>query len=317
MNETQAHQQPSTMTDDDEINLLDLLLILAKNKGVILKVTFVAALLAIAYTLTLDNIYTASTKILPPQQAQSSASAMLSQLGGLASLAGGSLGKNPNDTYLAMLKSHRILEKIAKRFDLQARYETKTFEDAVQALEKIALISSGKDGLITVEIDDKDPKIAADIANTFVEELNDLLQKFAITDASQKRTFFEQQMRQAKDQLTDAEIRLDKTPNTSLQYMDAVRSLKYHEAVWEILAKQFEGAKLDEAKDFPLIQVLDKAIPPEKKSKPKRSLIVMLATLVAFFLAVIGVFIREALLRLKDQPEQAERLTVLKNVFRF
>ncbi len=65
---------------------------------------------------------------------------------------------------------------------------------------------------------------------------------------------------------------------------------KVSETIFEILAKQFEMAKLDEAKDYPLIQILDKAITPEKKTKPKRALIVILATLVAFFLAVIWAF---------------------------
>ena len=110
---------------------------------------------------------------------------------------------------------------------------------------------------------------------------------------------------------------LDRTPKTSLQYLDAERNLKYQEALWEILAKQFEMAKLDEAKDFPLIQVLDRATPPEKKSKPKRSVIVILATLAAFFLAVIWAFVSEALARSKDNPEQAERLGKLRELLRW
>ena len=110
---------------------------------------------------------------------------------------------------------------------------------------------------------------------------------------------------------------MDRTPNTSLQYLDAVRDLKYQEAIWEILAKQFAAAKLEEAKDFPMIQVLDKAIPPEKKSKPKRSLIIILAALVAFFFAVIWAFISEAMQRAKEQPEQAERMLALRIAFKF
>lgn len=314
-----ATTQPSNPMeeDNDEISLLDLLLVLAKNKGMILFASFVAGLLALVYALSLDNIYTSTTKILPPQQSQSSASAMLSQLGGLAGLAGGSLGKNPNDMYLAMMKSHRVLAAIAKRYELQTKYETKTFEEAVKALGAVVVITSGKDGIISVEIEDTDPQLAADMANAFVEELNNLLQQFALTEASQKRAFFEQQMRQAKDLLTNAEVRLDRTPNTSLQYLDALRNIKYHEAIWEILAKQFEAAKLDEAKDFPLIQVLDKALPSEKKSKPKRSLIVILAVLVAFFCAVIWAFIRESMLRARENPEQAERWQVLRDALKF
>ncbi len=317
MTENQTNFTLQEPAEDDEINLLDLLLVLAKNKAMIIKVTFAVALLALGYALSLPNIYTGSAKILPPQQSQSSASAMLGQLGGLASLAGGSLGlKNPNDLYLAMLKSRTMLEKIAKRFDLQRLYETKTQTDTLNALEGSSTFTSGKDGVIAVEVSDLDPKRAADMANAFIEELNTMMQTNAVTDASLKRTFFEQQLRQARDKLTDAEIQLDRTPNTSLHYLDAMRNLKYQEALWEILAKQFAMAKMDEAKDFPMIQVLDKAIPPERKSKPKRNQIVILATLVAFFLAVIWAFVREATQRAKEQPEQAARWTELRSAFR-
>ena len=301
--------------DEDEINLLDLLIVLAKHKKRIIGLTFAAALLAIGYALSLTNIYTGTTKILPPQQSQSSASALLSQLGGLA---GSSLGiKNPNDLYVAMLKSRNVMERIVQRFDLQEVYEQKTLTGTLKALEGGTIITSGKDGVITVEVFDKDPQLAANMANAFIEELDKLLQTYSLTDASQKRAFFDQQLRQAKDKLTDAELKLDKTPNTSLEYLDALRNLKYQEALWEILAKQFEMAKLDEAKDFPLIQVLDKATPPEKKSKPKRSLIVILATLVAGFLAVIWAFIKEALARSNDDPEQAVRLSELRELLRW
>jgi tyrosine-protein kinase Etk/Wzc len=317
MSENQtAVQQPTS--PDDEINLLDLLIVFAKHKKMIFGVTFVAALLAVGISLLLPNIYTGTAKILLPQQNQSSASALLGQLGGLAGLAGGAMGiKNPADMYIAMFKSRTLNEKIVKSFDLQQVYEAKTLTDTLKGLEGNSTFTAGKDGVIAVEISDRDPKRAADMANAFIEELAKLMQNFAITDASQQRVFFEQQMKQAKDKLTDAEIHLDKTPNTSLQYLDAVRNLKYQEAIWEILAKQFEVAKLDEAKDFLLIQVLDKAIPPEKKSKPKRSLIVILGTLVAFFLAVIWAFVSEAMQRAKEQPDQAERMRVLCNAFKF
>lgn len=317
MPENQTLPSPPT-TPDDEINLLDLLIVLAKHKKMILGVTFVAALLAIGYSLSLPNIYTGTTKILPPQQSQSSASALLNQLGGLAGMAGSSLGiKNPNDLYVAMLKSRNVMEKIIKRFDLQKVYEQETLTGTLNALQGSTSITSGKDGVITVEVSDKDPLLAANMANAFIEELNKLMQTYSLTDASQKRTFFEQQLREAKNKLTDAEQVVDKTPNTSLKYLDAVRNLKYQEAVWEILARQFEMAKMDEAKDFPLIQVLDKATPPEKKSKPKRSLIVILATLVACFLAMIWAFIREVLARSKGDSEQEARLRELSHAFRW
>jgi tyrosine-protein kinase Etk/Wzc len=312
---TPAHQ---ALPEEDEINLIDLLIVLAKHKTMILKATLGAALLAVGVTLLMPNVYTGTAGILPPQQSKSSASELLSQLGGLAGAAGSSLGiKNPNDLYIAMLKSRTLMQKIAKRFDLQKVYDQETITGTLKALEGNTSINSGKDGIITVEVSDLEPKRAAEMANAFIEELDKLMQTFALTDAGQRRTFFEQQLKQARNKLTDAELVLDKTPNISLQYLDAVRNLKYQEAMWEIIAKQFEMAKLDEAKDFPLIQVLDKAAPPEKKSKPKRSLIVILATLVAFFLAVIWAFVREAMQRAKEQPAQAERWLELRSAFRF
>lgn len=312
------NSQVAARSDEDEIGLLDLLIVLGKYKGMIISVTFFVALLAVGGSLLMPNIYTGTTRILPPQQSQSSASALLSQLGGLAGMAGGSLGiKNPNDLYVAMLKSRTVMETVAKRFDLQKVYEQETMTDTLRALDGNAAISSGKDGVITVEVDDKDPQLAAALSNAFIDELSKLMQANSLTDASQKRVFFEQQLRQVKDRLTDAELVLDKTPVTSLEYLDAVRNLKYQEAVWEILAKQFEMAKLDEAKDFPLIQVLDMAVAPEKKSKPRRSLIVISAVFVAFFLAVIWAFIKDALSRSDANPEQSARMQELRRVFRW
>lgn len=310
---------PSRQQDEDEINLLDLFLVLARNKKMIVGATLLAALLAVGISLLMPNIYTGTTRILPPQQNQSSASALLSQLGGLAGMAGATLGlKNPNDMYVAMLKSRTITEKIARRFDLQNVYEQETMDETLKRLtEKEMSVSAGADGIIVLEMDDEDPKRAADMANAFIVELESLVKNFAISGAASQRMFFERQMKEAKDKLTDAELVLDSTPNTSLGYLDAVRNLKYQEAVYEILAKQFEMAKLDEAKDFPLIQVLDKAMTPEKKSRPSRSLIVILAVLVAMFAAIVWAFVREGLARSGDDPEQQGRLHQLRQALRW
>ena len=316
-NEATTSASPTMRDDDDEINLLDILIVLAKHKGMILKATLAAAVLSAGITLLMPNIYTGTTRILPPQQSQSSATALLNQLGGLAGKAGNSLGiKNPDDLYVGMLKSRNIMEKIVRRFDLQNIYKAKTMMDALKELNENVSVTSGREGIITVEANDKDPKRASAMANSFIEELDKLMQTFSLTEASQRGIFFEQQLKKARNKLTDAEVVLDKTPNTSLHYMDAVRNVKYREAVWEILAKQYEMAKLDEAKDYPLIQILDVATKLEKKSKPHRALIVGLSTLIVFLVAIIWAFLSESITRAKQQPEQAERLRAFKNAIR-
>jgi len=243
---------------------------------------------------------------------------MLGQLGGLAGMAGGALGlKDPNALYVAMLQSRNIMEKVAVRFDLQKVYDEKLMADTLRDLTQATSMTAGKDGVILVEVSDKDPQRAAAIANAFVEELDKLVQTYAITDAAHRRQFFETQMKPARDKLTDAEVTLDRTPNTSLQYFDALRNLKYQEGVYEVLAKQFELAKLDEAKDAPLIQILDKAAVPERKAKPKRALIVILAAMAAFFLMLIWAFAKEALAKASSEPEQAGRLQELRRLLRW
>jgi len=311
---------PPQLPAKDEINVLDLMIVIAKQKRMILRVTFVSALLSIGISLLLPNIYTGTTKILPPQSNQSTSvnAIMLGQLGGLAGAAGSALGlKDPNALYIAMLKSRKIMEILVLRFDLKTVYQKKTMIDTLTKFEKESTITSGKDGVITVEVEDKDPQRAADLANGYIEELNKLMQTFALTEASSRRRFFEKQMKPAKDNLTDAEVMLDKTPSTSLQYMDALRNLKYREGIYQLAASQFAAATMDEAKDAPLIQILDQAVVPEKKSKPMRSLIVILATLMAFFLAMIWAFMRENMIKARRQPEQAAHIVELHNAIRF
>jgi len=383
-------EAPSFPEADDEISLLDLALVLAAQKKLILGLPAVVAVLAIAYSLSLPNIYTATTCILPPQQSQSSSSAMLAQLGGIAGLAGGAGLKNPNDLYIAMLKSRTVADSMIKRFDLMKLWGQEYFSSARSTLEGVSKISSGKDGIITIEVDDKDPKRAAAMANAYAEELTRLANTLAVTEAGQRRLFFERQLALAKENFARAEIaakgaldrggiamvdeqgrsmiattaqlraqiavkevqigsmrgyaternpdmlkaqqelaalrqQLGKAEGATgvtegaatgkggqgLGNLALLRDVKYYETVFELLAKQFEIAKLDEARDAAVIQVLDVAVEPERKSKPKRAPTVILATLVAGFIAVLWVFVSEALAKARQNPAQAGKLARL------
>lgn len=377
---------------DDEISLLDLAITLAKHKKLILGVPLIAAVVVAVISFLIPNSYTATTQIMPPTQ-QSGASALLGQLGALSSLAGASAGiKNPNDTYVAMLKSRTVSDNIIKRFKLQVVYDTKYPSDTRKELEKVSSIISGKDGLIAIQVDDKDPKRAAAMANAYVEELQKLTQVLAVTEASQRRLFFEKQLIQSKQALTESEIALKrvqektgliqldaqaqalikagaelkgqiamkevelgalrtfatgnnpdyirtqqmvggmraqlarietgsvsttKAPEAGLEYLRKIRDLKYAETVFELLAKQFEMAKIDEAKEGSMIQVLDKAVVPDRKSKPKRSLIILLATISTGFLSILWAFITEAIQNAKKDKESQAQLEALRNNLRW
>ena len=135
----------------------------------------------------------------------------------MASLAGGgSLNlKNPNDMYVAMFRTEAVEDAMIRRYDLWTEYRKKYISDARKVFEsRFDVDASGKDGLIHISVEDKDPKRAAEMANGYVEEFRRLSQTLAITEASQRRLFFEQQMQQTKDKLADAEDALKQSEQT-------------------------------------------------------------------------------------------------------
>ena len=387
VNDNQSAENNMTMgmQDDDEISLLDLLQIIVDNLRLLVLGPLAVGFTALGISFLIPPTYTAKTQFLPPQQQQSAAASMLASLGSLGGLAGAVGGiKNPADQYLAYMKSVTIQDALIERFKLQERYEAKTKTDARLALTGSVRGASGKDGLISVEVDDKDPKFAAELANAHVEELGKLLGKLATTEAQQRRLFFEKQLILAKDKLIKSEIELKATgvsgsvlksnpasavaavaglqagvtsqevklgamrgylaetapefkqalnelanlksqlakqekdspanSNTTTQgdYVSKYREFKYNETLFELFAKQFEIAKVDESREGAVIQILDAAQPAERKTKPKKALIAIIATLAAGFALLIFVFIRQALKNAGKDQESANKFNQLK-----
>jgi uncharacterized protein involved in exopolysaccharide biosynthesis len=378
-------------------DLIDVLLLIAKHRLLVFGLPVVAAMVSVVLSLLMPNIFTAHARLVPPQQNSGGVAAALGNLGALASVAAGPLGgRSPNDFYVALLQSRTVADSMIKRFDLMEAFHARLATDARSELAGVTRISSGRDGLITIEVDDKDPKRAAALANGYIDELYKLTQTLAVTEASQRRLFFEKQLENAKNQLADAEISLKKTqeatgliklddqgraiidavarlqaqvaakevqitamqafateqnsdlimaqrelaglrtqlanversnhqlgrgnvlvptgriPEAGLEYMRKLRTVKYYETIFELLAKQFEIAKIDEAKDTSLIQVLDRAVEPERKSRPKRSVIVIFSTLMAALFAVILALVIEAVKLIRRNVGYAERFQLLR-----
>jgi tyrosine-protein kinase Etk/Wzc len=383
-----------TKHDDEEINALDLLAIIARKKFYIIGIPLMAGIIVGALSFLMPNIYSGTASVLPPQQSQSGSSAILGQLSALGGMSGGSLLKNPSDLYVGMLNSRTVSDSIIQRFKLQSVYDTKTLTDTRLQLLSSSTIGSGKEGIIVIEVKDKDAKRAAALANAYVEELQKLTQTLAITEASQRRLFFEKQLIQAKQLLVDSEVKLKETqeksgliqlngqaealikssaelraqiaakevalsamqtfatgsnpeyvrarqelvslkeqlkkmesglnqgsgdmlvgsgrlPEAGLEYVRRVRDVKYAETIFELMSKQFEIAKIDEARDGSIIQVLDAAIVPDKKSKPNRGVIVVSTTLFFGIITMFWVLASEFLRKMKENPAQSRRLKKL------
>lgn len=200
--------QYETTSDDsagDEIDLTGLLTSLGNNKRYLVICTLLGFAISVTAALLLPKVFTAKTTILPPQQgASASLAASLGALGALAGSAGGL--KSTDDLYASLLKSHSVTNEIIKAFNLQNIYKTETITATRKALDESTRVSADKkSGLITIEIDQKEPELAAKIANTYVDELRKLLTRVSVTEAQQRQAYYKQQAEQAKLALTAAE----------------------------------------------------------------------------------------------------------------
>jgi tyrosine-protein kinase Etk/Wzc len=390
--------------EDGHADLLEILLVLAREKKRILQITGAATALAIITVFLVPKMYTATATILPPQQNQSVLSTLVGQVGGAATLDLNGLGlKNPADVFVAMLRSRTVEDALVNRFDLRKVYNVKRYQDARKILEKRTEINPEKEGLISIQVSDRDPKRAADIANAWVDELRALNQSLALTEAAQRRVFFEQKMVAEREDLSQSELALknlqEKTgliqpdaqtraligavaelraqvaakqvqlqslrtyatednpdvkrverelgelqaesgkmsqmersgtdigegnlqvptrrvPEANLEYLRVARELKYHESLYDFLGKQLEAARIDESKNAVMVQVVDKAVEPERKSSPRRLLIVAVTAIASFLLACLWMVVSEAISRKQQDPGERARIAQLQQYLR-
>jgi tyrosine-protein kinase Etk/Wzc len=387
-----------------EDDFWSLLLVVGRRWRFLMRFVGFAVVVAAVFAFLLPVRYEARVLLLPPQQNSSIGNSLVSQLGGAASLgalgmlAGGSLGiKNPADMYVSLLMSRTVEDAVIQRFDLQKEYGDKRLSDARKNLESRTDVVAGvKDGLIRLSVEDRDPKRAADLANGYIEEFRRLSESLAITEAARRRRFFEQQLQQAKDELTKDEDALRATQQSTgvlqidsqaraliegaailraqvvskqveiqsmrafatednpklalakqelaalesqlskmagseadsgsdinlskgrvtgagMEYLRRYREFKYSETVFELLGKELEIAKLDEAKEGSIVQVVDPATVPDKRSFPPRILLILLIAVLSIVVAVLWILASE---RWLHSPEGQIRFQALRRAVR-
>ncbi len=372
---------PSPILREGEISFGELVNTLSHRVRTIMWAVAVTALISTAVVFLIPVEYTAEAVILTPQQAQPSLAAM-AQLAGVGPGIGSSLSllsgfglRNPSDLYVGILESRTIADALIKRFRLKEVYGDEYFQRARKHLARRTSIKAGKDTLIHIEVEDRNPNRASQLANAYVDELSLRNTTVALTEASQRRLFFEGQLAKEKELLATSEIALrdtqqvtglvaptgqaealirsvsqlhaeilnreaqvagmrtyvaednprfqivnreltalrselvtlergehvpgtpevpvGKLPQAGLAYLRKYREVKYHEGLFEALSKQYEAARLDEAKAAPLIQEIDRAVVPEKKSWPPRTLIILISSGLAAVIAAFWVLISE------------------------
>ena len=379
---SQPAQAPAT-----EISVVDLVALLLRRKQTLAISTLVITSLTAAIVYTRPPTYKAEAMILTPQQQQSSMGAMAAASGMMGAGMASQLGlKNPADLYLGLLKSRSISEAISTRFHLSDVYKTKLPSQTRKILGKHVTFEAGKDSLIKIAVEDHEPSRAANIANAYVEELYKQNSRLALSDASQRRLFFEEQLKREKDALATAEVELKKTqlgtglliptgqaellirsgaqiraeiasrevqlqsmhtfatdenpqvqvlrreigtlqgqlnrvesspsasggldftgknlPEATLLYVRKTREVKYHETLFELLAKQYEAARIDEGKQAPIIQVVDRATVPDSRYGPSRILLVIVAAIFGLVLSCLAILLGHASAKYISQIRQ-------------
>jgi len=377
--------------EEDGIDFLEWAITLGQEKKTILQIAGSFTLIGIVTSLLMTPVYTAKTIIISPQaQTAGGMSAALASIGSLAGLGVGLMGKSTDETYLAFMRTEGFQNGLIKSLNLQERYENKSMLANREKLNNsVKLTSDKKSGLMIVEVEDKDPIFAAKLANQYVEELQRFNDRLAVTDAQQRRLFFENQIKKVQQTLSTAELvfreareksgmqvtavlaetgvkasaemrgqisakevqlqamgRFTTNQNSEMQRIaseigalrvqlnkfergsghsnasplqkeaiNAYRDVKVQEAILELLIKNYEIARVDEAKEGALVQQVDVATPPEKRSKPRRTLIVLLFALSGFLISLLFVFIRSSVRHKALMQEKAQQIQTLKNVW--
>ena len=394
---------PSNTYEEDEIDLLDLALVLAKHKRLIIGIAFVACLVALILGFIMTPIYRAETHLVPPQslagQLPSSILTMIPPEFRTLAIQSGAI-KTTADLVAGIAKSRTLVDNIIDKFNLMDYYHAEKRDAARSALSgAISAKVDEKTSLITIAVEDKDPVMAADMTNAIADELQNLLQGLALTQVSQQRLFLENQLKQAHHNLMQAEEEFQKyqaqsgllnvdvqmqalidsianiqaqiavkevqlkaartfataqnpeikrlqaelaglkkelknleakagrdnpnfipafeeIPKAGMEYARRLRDLKFQETLYETLLQQYQAAVMAEASEGLVLQVIDPAIPPELKIKPRRKLMLIVAGFLGLFVGIFAAFIKEFIDNSSKNPESADKMALLKSYLR-
>jgi uncharacterized protein involved in exopolysaccharide biosynthesis len=374
------------------LDVLDVLLVFAQRKWLILGWALAGLVIAIIAILRAPTLYKSDATIMPPQQEQSSA-ALLSQLGALTAFAGvgSNIGKNPADLYIAILQTNLVADDMVDRFHLMDWYKIPDRDGAAGMLRKYSKFVANKDGLIQITVEDKDPNHTVTLINGYADELFHQNNRLAIGAASQRRQFFQQQLFEEKDRLADAEMAMKQTqqatgvlqlsgqaqtiigqeaniqanitsrevelgallsssteqnpdvvrlrteltglraqltqlqkgtngamlsqkefPGAGLEYIRKERDVQYHQTLYDLLARQLEAARIDEAKASPTVQMLDPPLVPKGTSWPKPFLFIVAGVVLGTMFGCIRVAVIYLYEYLDNSPDLRERYKQVK-----
>ena len=387
--------------DDEEVNLLDYWRVVRKHLRLIVVLYVIAVLATMGYSLWTPKIYESTATILAPDERGGRSLGLASALAasGVAQAVPGlsmALLTPQRDVFVSLLKSRTMGQDVVQRFDLQERFQAPFLSDAIRRLSGMTTVTSTKEGVISVNVQDTDPQLAAEMANFYVTRLDQTITRFATTEASKQRVFIadrltetERELRRAEETLRQfqetnkvialqeqargavetaahlkgeimaSEVQLEvmrkfatdanpevvklkqriqemkrhlsgmqygkgwvlpaenrnpgeprhemhipfaQVPELGIELARLMRDVKVQETVYTLLTQQLEQAKIAEARDMPTVQALDKAVPADRKSKPKISFNMAVAGITSLFVGIMLAFFLEYVAGVKQSP---------------
>ncbi len=339
MSELSRHAGPPQPTDRDEVSVLELISVLLRRWQILAVTVVLSGGLALGYSLLTPPTFTASTTFVPEAQSQRGLPAGLS---GLAATLGVSIGTEASQSprfYAEIFKSREILTRT-----LQTRYANQPAaaapEDSITLLEVLApggkshaeslnralkvlgrLISISIDNqtnIVRVSVDSHDPDLAAAVANRLVDYVNEFNAKTRQSKARMRRLFVEGRIADSEGELRGAEDQLktfyqrnrtwDQSPELRVEEGRLRRQVEIRQEVLLTLRREYEMARIEEVNDSPVITVIDPAVPPLEKSKPRRAFLMALGLCIGGALGLLGALCVEYLDRLRGNqaPEYRE-----------
>jgi uncharacterized protein involved in exopolysaccharide biosynthesis len=300
------------------VSLLELFSLLLRRRRIVLGLPVTAALAVAVISLMVPATYTAITTFVPEAR---TAGRLPSGVAGLAGQLGISFAAEATESprfYASLVKSRELLERILvseypdpreigsapdsntllRLLNVRGRDAADSLNHGVKALDK--LVSARVDnqtGVVRLSVDARYPTLAAAVANRFVTYLNDFNARTRQSQARERRKFIEQRLEDGERELrtTEESLRTFYERNRSWQQSPQLvfdegrlrRQVEIRQEVYLTLRREYETARIEEVNDTPVITVIDRATPPQEKSKPKRRLLVV----VAFMLGgIVGVF---------------------------
>jgi tyrosine-protein kinase Etk/Wzc len=374
---------------DDELTLLDLASMVWRRRRLVIAVCAAAGILTFGVSKLMPKVYESTATLVAPKEGSGSsllsgiaASALIQQVPGLAIPSLPSFTPN-RDLLVGVLKSRTIAQAIVDKFGLRARYRSRYLDDAINELRGATTIAVSREGVISVKVEDRDPALAAAMANHYVELLDQFVGQYGTGEAGRQKTFLTGQLARSRVDLDSAEQalrryqeqnraivlqeqtkgaieaaarlkgeimaaqvqlqvmrnfateanpeviairrRIDemnrqlaqmqygepsaqpadgrargdftvpfaRVPGVGLELVRLTRDVRIQEVLVTLLTQQLEQARIAEARDTPVVQALDRAVPAERYARPRAVLNAGLAGVAALVFSVFGAIVLE------------------------